>query len=76
MATRIKDMDNGDVSQHQITHFCVQGSTPCCQSSAQALQKTQQAFEQRFNAGYEPPLLYRFKHTVPANHYLEDVGFI
>jgi hypothetical protein len=68
-------MDNGGISQTEIVHYCVQGGagSKCCQSREEALEKTQAAYESVFSGGFEAPLLYRFKHTVPANHFMQDL---
>ena len=79
-----KDLDNGGISQTDIVHYCVQGGagSRCCQSREEALEKTQAAYERVFGGGFEAPLLYRFKHTVPANHFMQDetaetqIGFV
>jgi hypothetical protein len=71
-----EDMDNGDISQHQVTHFCIQGASPCCRNEEEALQKTQRLYLSRFGAGFDAPLLYRFKHVAPANDFMQDIAAI
>ena len=66
-------MDNGECTSPKICHYCVQSTrVPCCRSRAESLMKLYHSYERRFGSGYDPPLLYRFKHTVPANQFFQD----
>lgn len=66
-------LDNGECTSPKICHYCVQSTrVPCCRSRAESMRKLYFSYERRFGSGYDPPLLYRFKHTVPANQFFQD----
>lgn len=66
------DFLNGDLSSDQVFHFCMDDGTgkQCCTGPDDALGKCLKVVVPFLSRGYQPPLLYRFKHYDEAISYI------
>jgi hypothetical protein len=64
-------VDNGGIGSSRLTHFCT-GANCCPKGRYQALYKAVCALLDRFGAGYQAPLLHRWKHAEASQEFMTD----